>query len=75
MLLAVIEDLKRAEPHMGGCHAHEHCGGFDLFAIDPIVAPDDTERPRRRNAEPMHRFAAEIFADGRTQDRTAVPIP
>src|SRR5678815_1998487 len=54
MLLAVIEDFERAKANMRGCHPQQRCSGFDLFAIDPLVAPDDTERPCRWNAEPMH---------------------
>ena len=73
MLLTVIEDLKRAEPHMGRRHPHEHRAGFDLLAVDLMVAPDDAECPRRRNPQAMHRFATEIFANRRAQ--TARPSP
>src|SRR5207247_9061222 len=74
MLFTVIEDLKGAEAHMRRCHSHEHRAGFDLLAVDLVVAPDETERPSRRNPQTMHRFAAEILPDGRTQNRTAISI-
>ena len=74
MLFTVIEDLKCAEAHMRGRHAHQHRAGFDLLAIDLVVAPDETERLRRRNPQAMHRCAAEILTDRRAQNRPAVPV-
>ena len=74
MLFSIIEDLKGAEAHMGRRHPYEHRAGFDLFAIDLVIAPDETERPSRRNPQAMHRFAAEILPDGRTQNRTAISL-
>ena len=74
MLFTVIKDLKGAEAHMGRRHPYEHRAGFDLLAVDLVIAPDETERPSRRNPQAMHCFAAEILPDGRTQNRTAIPL-
>ena len=74
VLFTVIKDLKGAKAHMGRRHPHEHRADFDLLAIDLVVAADDAERPSRRNAKPMHGFAAEILPDGRTQNRTAISL-
>ncbi len=64
VLLPIVEDLERAEPHMGRRHPHQHRAGLHLFAIDFVVAAHDAERPRRRNAEAVHRFTAKILPDG-----------
>src|ERR1041385_2908608 len=74
MLFPVIEDLKGAEAHMRWRHPHKHRAGFDLFSVDPMVAPDETERPSRRDPKTMHRFAAEILPDSRTQHRPAIAV-
>src|ERR1043165_1526421 len=74
MLFPVIEDLKGAEAHMRWRHPHKHRAGFDLFSVDPMVAPDETERPSRRDPKTMHRFAAEILSDSRTQHRPAIAV-
>ena len=64
VLPARCKDLEAAEAHMGRRHAHEHRAGFDLLAIHRRIAADDRQRTRRRNAEAVHRFAAEILAHG-----------
>ena len=64
VLFPIVEDLERTEPHMRRRHPHQHGAGFNLFAIHLMVAADDAQPPRRRNAEAMHRFAAEVFSDG-----------
>ena len=64
MLLSIIEDLERTEPHMRRRHTKHDRAGLDLFTIDLVVAAHDAQRPRRGNPQAMHRFAAEIFSDG-----------
>ncbi|HEY5574339.1 MAG TPA: hypothetical protein VIK64_15060 [Anaerolineales bacterium] len=47
-----------AEAHMGRRHPHEHRAGFDLLAIDIMVASGKTQCPRHRNPQAMHRIAS-----------------
>jgi hypothetical protein len=63
VLAAGREQLERAESHMTRRHAREHGCGFDVFADHRLVAADDGERPRGGNAEGVHGFGGEVFAD------------
>ncbi len=74
MLLSIIEDFERAEADMGRRHPDHHRAGFDLLAVDLVVAAHQAQRLRGRDTESLHRCAAKILADRRAQHRPAVSI-
>ena len=55
-----------------GRQAHQHGGGLHGLALHRRVAADDAQRARGGDAQPVHRLAAEVLADGRAQHRAAV---
>ena len=46
---------------------------FHRFSDHRLVRPDDGQRPCRRNAQAVHGFGTEIFADRGAQHRPSVP--
>ena len=74
VLLSIVEDLERTEPHMRRRHPQQHGAGFDLLTIDLVVAAHDAKPPRRRNAEAMHRSAqSSMRADLREMQTSSPP--
>ena len=71
-LTAIVEDLERAEAHVTRREAQQSCRGLCRLALHRLVTADDAQRPRRRDAERVHRFAAQILAYRRAQDRAPV---
>ncbi len=61
------EILEGPEADVAGAEAQQCRGRLDLLALDRQVAPDDRERAGGGNAQPVHRLAAEVLADRRTQ--------
>ena len=72
MLVAVEEHLERAEAHMRGRQARHHGGGFDALAIHLLVAADDAQRAPGGDAQAVHGFRTQVFADAGAQHGAAV---
>src|SRR3546814_2196285 len=64
-LATVIEHLEIAEAHVRRRDATDHGGALDGFAAYRIVAGDQAQRTRARNAQVMHGFA------GRSEEHTS----
>ena len=78
-LLLCRENLEVAEAHERGCHAAHDRAGLGLWmavvehvAHDGVTGADETQCPRGRHAEMMHRLAAHELAHRRAQDCAAV---
>ena len=61
-----------AEADEAGRDARDHRGGLDFLAPHGRVRAGDAQRARGRDAQPVHRLAAEEFADAGAQHRAAV---
>src|SRR3546814_683204 len=71
-LATVIEHLEIAEAHVRRRDATDHGGALDGFAAYRIVAGDQAQRTRARNAQVMHGFAGEVLANTGAHHRAAV---
>ena len=74
-LVAMVEELEGAEAHVRRSDSRKHGGRFGPLPVDELVAAGDGERASGRNAERVHRFAAQIFANRRAQHRAPVGEP
>ena len=66
------EVLEVAETDETGRHTRDHGGGLHRLAVDRGIRADDAQRPAGRDAQAMHRFAAQELADARSQHRAPV---
>ena len=72
MLAGVIKIFKMAEADKARRDTGNHRSGFLLLAVHRIVAADNRQRAGGRNAQAVHRFGTQIFANAGTQHRPAV---
>ena len=67
-----IKMFEVPKAHEARRHACDDRRGLDFLAAHRLVGADHAQRARGRNAEVMHGFRTQIFADRRTQHRAAV---
>ena len=65
----------RADAQMRGRDAGEDAAGLDLLAIDLVAAPHGGEGAGGGDAEGVHRFGDEIFAQDGAESGAAVAAP
>ena len=68
----VVEVFEMAETQKARGDAGEDGGGFDGFPINGVVAAAQGEGTGRGDAETVHGFGTEVFADGGAQDGASV---
>ena len=68
----VIEVFEMAETQKARGDAGQDGGGFDGFPINGVVAAAQGEGAGRGDAETVHGFGTEVFADGGAQDGAPV---
>ncbi len=71
-LTPIVKHLEGTEADMGRRQSKQHGAGFHPFTPDFLVAPHHRKGAGRRDAQARHRLAAQVFPDGRAQDRPAV---
>jgi hypothetical protein len=65
--------LEGPDPEMAGGDADEHRSGQERVAGDLLPGREHGERPRRGDAEGVHRLADQVLAQHRPDRRLAVP--
>ena len=71
-LVASGEMLKMAKAHKAGRYAGYDGGGFHRLAVHRLRRSYQRQRSRGGDAQRVHGFAAQVFADGRAQHRAAI---
>ena len=71
-LAARREELESSHPDMAGGNAGEDCTWKQFIAINGFAGRHSGKRPCCGNAERMHRFTHDIFAQHRPQRRLAI---
>ena len=67
------KDLKGADADMALRHAGQDGAGQGAFADDLFAGADRGKRAGGGNAKRVHRLGDDVFAQDRTQPRTAIP--
>jgi hypothetical protein len=65
--------LEAPDAQVAAGHASEHRPGQHRLAPDPATGRDDGQRPRRRDAQRVHRLAHDVLAQHRPDRRQPVP--
>ena len=73
-ILARGEELEGADPDMARGDTRQHRAGEGGVAKDEVAGRYGGKRPRRRDAERLHRFAHDVFAQHRPDRRAAVAV-
>ncbi len=69
------EILEGSDPQVARGDAGQDRAGKAPFAIDGLSGRDGRKRPRRRDAERMHRLADQIFSQDRPERGASVAAP